>query len=188
MSSAGNPGTWDDPNHSYRCWGNDGTTSTIPLNNDQQHGGADDRVGADRRGAAGGGHLPVYLDMQIPAKVRRTDGTWISARSRRTRRRKPDQVANGPSVALLAEPRRHLARHRQSGLFARRVCGFTAPGGNFTDAAGGTSNSHTLIDEHIDDGAEVGDADDHDERSGQADGGHQPERHRGRGPRLRRER
>lgn len=62
--------TFDDPNHSYRTWGNDGRSFDIPLVVDDNHmvGPVIARALVD---APGGtlGHLPVYLDLIVPAKV-----------------------------------------------------------------------------------------------------------------------
>ena len=59
--------TWDDASHSYRVWGNDGTSfnSTLTTNGNTM-------VGADIAqslidAAANGGHLPVYADLQYEA-------------------------------------------------------------------------------------------------------------------------
>lgn len=58
--------TWDDPYHSYRSWGNDGTSYNASL---RISGNA--MVGATIAqalvsSAAGGGHLPVFLDLRLP--------------------------------------------------------------------------------------------------------------------------
>lgn len=65
------PGTpeWNDLDHSYRAWGNDGTTFDVAMR----------IVGNTMVGqtiaqsivncAAGGGHLPVFLDLRVPAKA-----------------------------------------------------------------------------------------------------------------------
>jgi endonuclease/exonuclease/phosphatase family metal-dependent hydrolase len=65
--------TWDDPNHSYRAWGNDGTKYNLPVNN----GGTNAMVGATianalvtaATGDAAGGHVPVFLDLRVPART-----------------------------------------------------------------------------------------------------------------------
>jgi hypothetical protein len=54
---------WDDPNHSYRCWGNDGSSFDGAL-----RVGGNTMVGPTIAQAlidvaVGGGHLPVYLDL-----------------------------------------------------------------------------------------------------------------------------
>ncbi len=62
--------TWNDPNHTYRAWGNDGTSFNQPLTVE-----GNTMVGAviaqalKTAGTSGGGHLPVFLDLQVPARV-----------------------------------------------------------------------------------------------------------------------
>ena len=62
--------TFDDPNHSYRTWGNDGDSFDASLAT-----GSNDMVGPviarALRDAPGGtlGHLPVFLDLLVPAKI-----------------------------------------------------------------------------------------------------------------------
>ncbi len=78
-----NPGagstSWYDANHSYRCWGNDGNHYNFGI--DDLGNGANSMVGQAIATAlivtvtAGGGHLPVYLDAQVPAKLGAPSGT-----------------------------------------------------------------------------------------------------------------
>jgi hypothetical protein len=58
--------TWDDPHHSYRSWGNDGTSYDTPLtiSGNQMVGSV--IAQALENSAVGGGHLPVFLDFRIP--------------------------------------------------------------------------------------------------------------------------
>lgn len=67
---------WFDPNHSYRCWGNDGNHFNGAIN----AGGTNSQVGSIIATnlittTDGNGHLPVYLDLQIPAKLGSITGT-----------------------------------------------------------------------------------------------------------------
>jgi hypothetical protein len=57
--------TWDDPNHSYRCWGNDGSSfnAGLRITGNTMVGPVIAQALVDI--AAGGGHLPVYLDMAV---------------------------------------------------------------------------------------------------------------------------
>jgi hypothetical protein len=63
--------TWNDPNHSHRVWGNDGTTFQLPINTGNAMVGPViaqallDAAATDHPG----GHLPVFLDLRVPAKV-----------------------------------------------------------------------------------------------------------------------
>lgn len=67
---------WYDANHSYRCWGNDGNHFNGAIN----AGGNNSQVGSTIATnlittTAGNGHLPVYLDIQVPAKLGTTPST-----------------------------------------------------------------------------------------------------------------
>ncbi|MEO1584674.1 MAG: GC-type dockerin domain-anchored protein [Planctomycetota bacterium] len=60
--------TWDDPNHSYRAWGNDGRSF------DRSFGATNEMVGPSIAAdivtlCFGGGHMPVFLDLRVPARV-----------------------------------------------------------------------------------------------------------------------
>ncbi|MCE9559539.1 MAG: hypothetical protein K8R88_11365 [Armatimonadetes bacterium] len=62
--------TWNDPNHSYRCWGNDGSSYGLPLNAATNTMVGPDIAAALRDSATtAGGHLPVFLDLKMPPKV-----------------------------------------------------------------------------------------------------------------------
>lgn len=61
--------TWDDANHSYRAWGNDGSSFNLSLTT-----AGNTMVGPQIAQAlitmcAGAGHLPVFLDLRVPARV-----------------------------------------------------------------------------------------------------------------------
>ncbi|MEM0983861.1 MAG: GC-type dockerin domain-anchored protein [Planctomycetota bacterium] len=59
----------DDPNHSYRVWGNDGTSynSSINQSNNQQTGNS--IAASIERLASNAGHVPVFLDLIVPARA-----------------------------------------------------------------------------------------------------------------------
>jgi hypothetical protein len=57
--------TWDDPNHSYRCWGNDGSSFDVALRIDGNTMVGPVIAQALVDIAVGGGHLPVYLDLAV---------------------------------------------------------------------------------------------------------------------------
>lgn len=75
MDYIGNPAlaystvTWDDPNHSYRCWGNDGSNFNHPIRTTGNTMVGPTIAQALIDAAVGNGHLPVYLDMKMPGKV-----------------------------------------------------------------------------------------------------------------------
>lgn len=69
--------TWNDPNHSYRVWGNDGQQAiggTITITNNQMVGTTIASAIRDSIGNSGpgvtGGHLPVFLDIKVPADLK----------------------------------------------------------------------------------------------------------------------
>lgn len=61
--------TWNDANHSYRCWGNDGTSFNQPIRTTGNTMVGETIAQALIDSAVGNGHLPVYLDMKMPGKV-----------------------------------------------------------------------------------------------------------------------
>ena len=131
--------TWNDPNHSYRCWGNDGSSYNATLTTS-----GNTMVGATIAqalvsSANGLGHLPVLLDMRVPAKV--TSTTTLSFGS--------VNVGDPTSVSLPVSNDGNVVLWTASGIDTLRYtltgsAGFVAPAGNFVDAAGGGSNSHTI--------------------------------------------
>jgi hypothetical protein len=58
--------TWDDPHHSYRSWGNDGSGYNAPLVVAGNQMVGSEIAQALRNSAASGGHLPVFLDLRVP--------------------------------------------------------------------------------------------------------------------------
>ncbi len=66
--------TWNDPNHSYRAWGNDGSAASfngpIQTTNNQMVGPLIAQALIDSVGGnTTGGHLPVFLDLRVPSAV-----------------------------------------------------------------------------------------------------------------------
>jgi len=59
--------TWNDPNHSYRTWGNDGTSYNNPLTTAGNAMVGPTIAQALVNLAAGNGHLPVYAEFIPPA-------------------------------------------------------------------------------------------------------------------------
>lgn len=67
--------TWNDPNHSYRVWGNDGTSfnTSLTTTGNTMVGptiaqALRDSTGNDNASQTGG-HLPVFMDLRIPADL-----------------------------------------------------------------------------------------------------------------------
>lgn len=145
MDYIGNPSlaystsTWNDPNHSYRCWGNDGTSfdSTLKVSGNTMVGPTIAQALKDSTGT-GGGHLPVFLDVKAPPKV--TSPTII------------DFGLIPPGVmaqrSLLVSNPGDVVRFGTNGVAPLKytltaTSGFTAPSGTFTAVATSGIN-HTI--------------------------------------------
>ncbi len=64
--------TWNDPNHSYRVWGNDGTSFDQELRTTGNTMVGPAIAQSLKTMAENGGHLPVFIDMRVPAKIQAT--------------------------------------------------------------------------------------------------------------------
>ncbi|HRF58415.1 MAG TPA: choice-of-anchor D domain-containing protein [Fimbriimonadaceae bacterium] len=132
--------TWNDPNHSYRSWGNDGGSYNTILRTT-----ANTMVGPTIGQAlidlsSGSGHLPVFLDLRVPPRSSvvptQIDFGWVKVGQSATRSFTVGNVGdtvkwttNGIanlSYSLTGSPRFNVAT------------------GPFTDAPGGGSNTHTI--------------------------------------------
>ena len=132
--------TWNDPNHSYRSWGNDGTTCNLGIaTTSNTMVGPAIAQALKNCATTSGGHLPVFLDMRVPAEV--TSPTVINFGSvpQGSTAQASLTVSNDGNVVL-------WTANGISALSSTLVAssGFTAPAGTFNDAAGGGSNSHTI--------------------------------------------
>lgn len=61
--------TWDDPDHSYRAWGNDGTSYNTTLKTTGNSMVGPLIAQALINVASGGGHLPVFVDFIVPGQI-----------------------------------------------------------------------------------------------------------------------
>ena len=133
--------TWNDANHSYRAWGNDGSAFNTPLatTTNTMVGPSIAQAIIDCTGGAG--HAPVFLDLRVPAKVG-TDVTILDFGSVTQGSASPTrsiQVSNAGNVALW-----NAAGIANLNYSLAATPGFTAPAGSFADAAGGGANAHTI--------------------------------------------
>lgn len=131
--------TWNDLNHSYRAWGNDGNS----CNNSLQVAG-NTMVGpiiaqAIIDSANGAGHLPVFLDLLLPPEINADTVLDFG------------QVQLGASAELDLEVWNdgNLSLWSTDGIAALNYsltssAGFTAPAGSFTILADEDSNLHTI--------------------------------------------
>ncbi|MBM4107488.1 MAG: hypothetical protein FJ255_01525 [Phycisphaerae bacterium] len=132
--------TWNDPNHSYRAWGNDGNNfdGVIRTTGNTMVGAsiAQSLINV----AAGNGHLPVYLDVRVPGRLGVSSLTvnfgLVAAGASATA---DLQVFNSADTALWNAAGIALLNYTLAAS-----AGFSAPSGPFSDAAGGGANSHTL--------------------------------------------
>jgi hypothetical protein len=132
--------TWNDPNHSYRCWGNDGSSYNLPLTTTGNTMVGQTIAQALVTTASNGGHLPVIIDMKVPPKV----GVNTVVIDFGT-------VNVGASVTqtLVVSNAGEVARWTAAGISdlsytLATSAPFGAPAGTFTRAAGAPGNSHTI--------------------------------------------
>ncbi len=133
--------TWDDVNHSYRSWGNDGTSFNANLRVTGNTMVGPTIAQALINAATTAGHLPVYLDLRVPAEV--DSETTLDFGS---------VVQNDPAVLTL-----HVENSGDVGLWGvdgisdlhyslDTSAGFSVTPGPtvYVDAAGGGGNSHLV--------------------------------------------
>lgn len=141
--------TWNDPNHSYRAWGNDGgqsLNSPIRTTNNAMVGPTIAQALKDSS-TASGGHLPVFLDLRVPGELA-TDTSSIdfgTVTPGQNPEQRAIQISNDVNLAVWGS-----ASAVDALRYTLVVLGgdFSAPGGTFTDPAGGGSitNQITLTD------------------------------------------
>lgn len=131
--------TWNDPNHSYRSWGNDGTSYNNPLTvaGNTMVGPVIAQALIDA--ANGLGHLPVFMDLRVPPRSAATATIDFGTVGQGAFVQKPLQVWNSGDVALW----------NASGIADLRYTlsvgsAFIAPGGLFSEPAGGGVNTHMI--------------------------------------------
>ncbi len=133
--------TWNDPNHSYRCWGNDGTSFDNPLKvtGNTMVGPVIAQALIDS--VDGNGHLPVYLDLRVPARVGAAPTTLDFGDL--------VQTSPNPSLNLSVSNAADTALWTTSGIatlnYSLVTTGpYSAPTGNFTGAPGAAANLHSI--------------------------------------------
>jgi hypothetical protein len=134
--------TWNDPNHSFRAWGQDGTCFNTSLT---VTGNA--MVGATIAQAlvnttvddAAGGHLPVFLDLRVPGKVSAPALLNLGSINQNAVGQTSLSIANGADVSLWTAAGISNLQYTLAGS-----SGVTAPSGTFSAAPGAPSNNHTI--------------------------------------------
>lgn len=136
-----NPVPWDlstcnDPNHSYRCWGNDGTSynATLTIAGNAWVGAT--IAQALKNVANGSGHLPVYADFRVPARLGVSPGGSATINLGQVRR---GRIA--PTITLTITNDGDIAKWTAGGIANLNYSlaaspGFTVPGGPFVNTPG----------------------------------------------------
>lgn len=135
--------TWNDLNHSYRCWGNDGTSFNLPLTVNGNTMVGPVIAQALINSASSGGHLPVYLDLQVPAKVAAPSTVNFGTVAVNAIAQVAVSIGNGASVAMWSKDGTGRGIDALNYTIST-TAGFSTPAGPFVDAAGGTLNPHIL--------------------------------------------
>ena len=133
-----NLSTFADPNHSYRCWGNDGTSYDALLRTIGNAMVGQPIAEALVASANGLGHLPVMVDLRVPAEIDATtlvdfgDVPLNSAQARNI------TVFNAGNTAAFGSAIETLTYSLNASS------GFGVAAGPFNDDAGGTVNLHPV--------------------------------------------
>lgn len=131
--------TWNDAHHTYRAWGNDGTSFNRRLTVQGNEMVGEIIAQAIINVAAGGGHIPVFLDLRVPPKIDSPTVVDFGRVQRGEPAEQPLTVINSGDVSLwgaagIADLRYALSASE----------GFDAPSGEFFEPAGGGGNTHTI--------------------------------------------
>lgn len=131
--------TWNDPNHSYRSWGNDGTSfdATLTITGNTMVGAT--IAQALVTVANGAGHLPVFLDLRVPPHAASETVIDFGQVPQGSLAEEMLTVSNSGDVALWT-----AAGIADLSYSLDASAGFTAPAGSFAAAAGAAGNTHTI--------------------------------------------
>ncbi len=131
--------TWNDPNHSYRAWGNDGTSFDTPIkvNGNTMVGAA--IAQALITTVQGNGHIPAFLDLRVPAEITSPLVIDFGEVPQGSPAAAEIEVANAGNAALWT-----IAGIANLNYSMQASAGFGAPAGPFSDNPGGLGNVHTL--------------------------------------------
>jgi hypothetical protein len=130
--------TWDDPNHSYRAWGNDGASLKQPLRTTGNTMVGPVIAEALRQVAQPAGHLPVYLDLRVPARLEAPEEIDFGVVAAGEMAEVEILVGNGGEVGRWGAGIDDLVYRLEA------PAPFTAPGRGFLDAAGAELNEHII--------------------------------------------
>lgn len=136
--------TWNDPNHSYRAWGNDGTSMNTTLRTTGNTMVGPSIAQALINCASGLGHLPVFLDLQVPAKINAPASIDFGDVAFGSVAELSIAISNAIDPVVWTIPGSGNPGLEQLNYSLAASAGFTAPAGSFNDAAGGAVNMHVI--------------------------------------------
>ncbi len=133
--------TWNDTNHSYRCWGNDGTSFNIAMTiTGNTMVGATIAQALANCATTAGGHLPVFLDLRVPPVVGTSGAVNFG------------KVALGTFSELLLTVNNsaNLSKWTVNGIsnlnYTLSTSGsVSGPSGNYSSNAGSSGNIHSIL-------------------------------------------
>lgn len=131
--------TWNDPNHSYRVWGNDGSSFDTSLTTTGNAMVGPAIAQALRDCADGGGHLPVFLDLRMPGKIGAPASIAFGTVAQGSTAQINVSIGNNGDVSKWT-----VAGLGNITYSLSPSAGFAAPGGSFNDNPGGSLNSHVV--------------------------------------------
>ena len=133
--------TWNDPNHSYRAWGNDGSSLNNPLRTtgNTMVGAAIAQDIIDSATTAGG-HIPVFMDIKVPC-VAAASASSINFGTvyQGSLQERTLTVLNNGNVGLWTAAGIDAVTHSLAASGP-----FTAPAGTFNAAAGTPGTAHQI--------------------------------------------
>ena len=130
--------TWNDPNHSYRVWGNDGRSLNQPLRTASNTMVGPVIAEALRQVAQPAGHLPVYVDLRVPSRLAAPEEIDFGIVAPGEVAEVVIEVGNAGEVGRWGDGIAHLVYQFQA------PAPFGAPPRSFGDAAGGGLNEHII--------------------------------------------
>ncbi|MBL4590872.1 MAG: hypothetical protein JKY96_02815, partial [Phycisphaerales bacterium] len=131
--------TWNDLNHSYRSWGNDGSTFNVSLATTTNAMVGPTIANALKALASGGGHLPVIADLVVPGVIGADGSINLGTIPIGVSVNVPFNVGNdGDTVLWSADGINSITYTLDTDV------GFGVDAGSFNDDAGGAMNIHTL--------------------------------------------
>ena len=134
--------TWNDPNHSFRAWGQDGTyfnSSMNPASNAMVGPVVGAAIKATCDADQYGGHLPVFLDLRVPPEVGSPGVIDFGEVPQNSLALQTLIVTNDGDVA-----RWTAAGIATLNYTLAASTGFTAPAGAFQANPGASGNSHFI--------------------------------------------